>query len=164
MPLAPQLGQMPAPILLDYHGDIDPDIHYIIKVTFCFAMGALAMGTCLNVLAVLITGAYVDTQAATASLIFRMAFVLGITSVGASLLLVGLKVREDHSAAILFPRHWINALATGAAFSIIIWGPWLIAERGISFNRFAAAGIWMCLMAFPGIAALWVVGPRHQPV
>lgn len=151
-----------APLLLDYHPGIDPDANYIPKTTCCFAAGGFAMGICLNMLAVVLRGA-LDNNEAVYALMLRMAFVFGITGVGSSLLLVGLKVREDHVNHPLYARHWLNALGTGALFSLLVWGPWLIAEQGIAFNRFLAAGVWMLLMALPGVAALWVVGPRRLP-
>ena len=150
----------PAP-LLEYHADTDPDIHYIPKVTACFAAGALTMGIILNMVAVLILNHNAKPEDMVYQMVLRMAFVIGIAGVGGSLLLVGLKFRDDHSANILFARHWLNSLGTGAAFSMVVWGPWLIAERGVDFNRFAAAGVWMCLMALPGVASLWVVGPKR---
>jgi hypothetical protein len=150
------------PLLLEYHAEADPDIHYIPKVTGCFAAGALCMGICLNILAIMIHDRGADPYKMVYSLVLHMAFVFGITGVGSSLVLVGLKVRDDHTAAVLYARHWLASLATGAAFSMIVWGPWLVAERGVSFNRFVAAAIWMAVMAFPGVSALWTVGPHKS--
>jgi hypothetical protein len=154
-------GQNSTPLLLEYHAESDPDIHYIPKVTGCFALGALAMGIALNMAVLLLSRHISDQIVYTVTL--RMAFVIGITGVGASLLLVGLKVRDDHTSKILFPRHWLNALGTGGLFSVIVWLPYLVVDGGVisvSINRFVLAAIWMALMAFPGIAALWVVGPH----
>jgi hypothetical protein len=95
----------------------------------------------------------------------RMAFVIGITGVGASLLLVGLKVRDDHTAKVLFPRHWVNVLGIGAAFALVLWVPYLMEDRGViqvTLNRFAKAAIWMVLMTLPALAAFLVVGPHRH--
>jgi hypothetical protein len=32
----------------------------------------------------------------------------------------------------------------------------------VGINRFVASGIWMGLMAYPAVAAVWTVGPQAQ--
>lgn len=154
---APQPLLAAVPKMLEYRSDADPDAEFIPKTIAGFAIGTLVMGICLNVAEVL----FLHPSAA-ASIWFRMGFTMGITGVSASLLLVGLKVRADHSSVNLFARHWLNSLATGAMYAFLIWGPWILMEKGVMVNRFVAAAVWMVLMSYPAVAAKWTVEPHPE--
>lgn len=149
------------PRLLEYRADADPDVEFIPKTVGGFCFGAMVFGFCLNFGQALVTHAAHTHGEIINTMLTRFAFMLGITGVAASLLLVGLKVRADHSAIDLFARHWLNSISTGAIYALMIWGPWILIENGgaVLVNRFLAAGVWMGVMAFPAIAAKWTIGP-----
>ena len=84
----------------------------------------------------------------------------GIAAVAASLLLVGLKVRADHYGEPLFARHWLNSISTGALYSLMLWLPFTLETHSFHFNRYVMSGSFMLLLAFPALAAKWVIGPH----
>ena len=151
-----------APLLLEYHraGD-DEELNFIPKTVAGFALGAMAMGFCLNITALLLFTSH-SAMTVTLSMAYRFIFAVGITGVASSLLLVGLKVRVDHTRLILHSRHWLNSIATGAVFAVLVWGPWLAIEHNVPIDHFIVAGIWMLLFFFPPFAARWTVGPAKQ--
>lgn len=161
-PAQPLLGAMPG--LLEYRSGADPDVEYIPKAIAGFAGGAMIMGFCMNmadVLVLLAAGHHVEWIQMMAT---RFAFMLGITGVASSLLLVGLKVRADHTADILFARHWLNSLGTGAIYAALIWGPWILYyDEKLTINRFLVSLFFMAIMAFPAISACWIIGPERHP-
>ncbi|GEM_PF-6522643 len=150
-------------ILLEYRSGDDPELNFIPKTIAGFASGALLLGICLNLGLLLLVRSARATMDLSAAMAYRSVFVVGITGVAASLLLVGLKVRADHSPLELHSRHWLNSICTGALFSLLVWGPWLAIERGIHIDRFIVAFIWMLLFFFPIIAARWTVAPAKHP-
>ena len=157
-PTLPILREVPA--LLQYRSAADPDAEFIPKTVAGFILGALAMFACLDLAEALLMNRSVPFSQQLPELVQHFAFMLGITGVAASLLLVGLKVRADHVEEQLFARHWLNSISTGTVYAIMIWGPWLLASQGFHINRFVVAGIWMLLMAFPAVAAKWTIGPQ----
>jgi hypothetical protein len=59
----------------------------------------------------------------------------------------------------------LNSISTGALYAFLIWIPWMVMQhlqQVISINRFAAAAVWMTLMAIPVLAARWVIGPHLE--
>jgi len=159
---APLLSEMPK--LLEYRAGDDPEVEFIPKTVAGFCFGAMAFGFCLNLAESLITlGAHAHAAIASV-MITRFAFMLGVTGVAASLLLVGLRVRADNSKVDLYSRHWLNSICTGSVYALMIWGPWFLYESGMQLmvNRFLAAAVWMALMAFPAVAAKWTIGPHKQ--
>ena len=66
------------------------------------------------------------------------------------------------SAKTLYAKHWLNSIGTGAAFALLVWGPWALQNHAIMINRFLAAGIWMVVMMFPIFAAKWTIGPHKE--
>ena len=103
-----------APAVLNYHTSDALDEHAVLKVLGGFAFGSLIMGVMLSFGAVAVrelTGHVTDVQR---EFMVRCATLFGLGFVGASLLLVTLKAREDRSPVALHPRHWIIAAATGA--------------------------------------------------
>jgi hypothetical protein len=159
---APVLGA--SPMLLEYRSEADPEAEFIPKTIAGFCFGAMVFGFCLNLGQTLFTlgskPAIVNTMAV------RGCFMLGITGVAASLLLVGLKVRADNCKEALYSRHWINSITTGAIYALMIWGPWILIELGMfgRINRFVAAAVLMGVMAFPAVAAKWTIGPAPKHV
>ena len=149
----PMLRELPA--LLEYRSDADPDAEFIPKTVTGFGMGATAMGITMLVAEMLLLNVRSPQEIAT-----KFAFMVGIVCVSTSLLLVGLKVRADHSATTLFARHWLNSIGTGAAFAVLVWGPWSLQNHAIVINRYLALAIWLAVMAFPLAAAKWTIGPR----
>jgi hypothetical protein len=145
------LGALPA--LLEYRSEADPDAEFIPKTVAGFGMGSLAMGATLLIAEMALGRTQSGQEVA-----MKFAFMFGVACVSASLLLVGLKVRADHSAVTLFSRHWMNSIATGAGFALLVWGPWELQNHAIIINRFLAAVIWMAIMAFPALASRWTIG------
>jgi hypothetical protein len=146
------------PRLLEYRAEADPDAEFIPKTIAGFAGGFMLVGACIAI-ALVMTQAKPQLDVGKTVSTY-LAFLFGIDMVAASLLLVGLKVRADHTGVDLFARHWLNSIGTGALFAIMIAGPWVLLDHHIYMNRFVAAGIWMLLMAFPAISAKWTVGPH----
>ena len=94
----------------------------------------------------------------------RFTFMLGIVGVSTSLLLVGLKVRADHVKEPLYARHLLNSMGTGSLYAFLVWGSWFLINEKIYINQYAAAALWMAVMAFPLMAAKWTIGPHtHLP-
>jgi len=156
-----------APALLEYRGDADPDLDFIPKTVAGFAFGALAMGVMLDLGETLWVQSHQDFAEVMQGMVTRFAFMLGIMGVSASLLLVGLKVRADHSAVLLFAKHWLNSIGTGSAYAFMMYVPWVLINHDIVVNRFLAAAVLMVIMIFPAIAAKWTIGPhieRHPAV
>jgi len=152
----PLLRELPS--LLEYRSESDPDAEFIPKTVAGFGMGAIAMGVTLLMGEAAIS--HVPQKAEEVAM--RFAFMFGIACVSTSLLLVGLKVRADHSAKTLYAKHWLNSIGTGAAFALLVWGPWALQNHAIMINRFLAAGIWMVVMMFPIFAAKWTIGPHKE--
>jgi hypothetical protein len=166
---APTASPLPllreVPKLLEYRADADPDAEFIPKTVAGFALGGVAMCICLELAKAVFFQFTRHTPVATQlpTLVQNVAFMLGITFVGCSLLLVGLKVRADHTDAQLYARHWLNSIGTGAVYSIMIWAPWQVMAPGAHINRFVAAAILMLLLAFPAVAAKWTIAPHPEP-
>lgn len=164
--LGPTLASVPllreVPALLEYRSGADPDAAFIPKTVAGFALGALCMGLTLDFAETILTNPNAALRDLLPGMILRFAFMLGIAGVSTSLLLVGLKVRADHSAALLFARHWLNSIGTGAGYALIMYGPWIILNHSIVVNRFLAAGVWMLFLAFPAFAARWTIGPQKE--
>jgi hypothetical protein len=150
------------PRLLEYRSEADPEAEFIPKTIAGFCFGAMVFGFCLNLGQTLFTLA--SKPAVVNTMAVRGCFMLGITGVAASLLLVGLKVRADNSAEPLYSRHWLNSITTGAIYALMIWGPWILIELGLfsMINRFVAAGMLMGVMAFPAVAAKWTIAPAAK--
>ena len=147
------------PLILEYHrADDDQELNFIPKTVAGFAFGAMVMGFCLNLSTLLLFSGH-GILHISMSMATRFVFACGSTGVASSLLLVGLKVRADHSALVLHSRHWVNSIVTGTIYSLLVWGPWLAVEMGFGVDRFAQAAIWMLLFVYPLIAARWTVGP-----
>jgi len=155
-PTLPLLNEMPR--LLEYRGDADADIDFIPKTIAGFAMGSIAMFLCLTILDAMFLHRDLGVDNLFA---WELAFAVGIIGVSSSLLLVGLKVRADHSPVPLYAKHWLNSIGTGALYSVMIWGPWVVMSQ-FHINKFVAAAVWMTLMVFPAIAAKWVIGPHDE--
>src|SRR3954464_5232263 len=85
------------PSLLEYRSESDPDAEFIPKTVAGFGMGSVAMGLTL----LMGEAALSHVPQKTEELAMKFAFMFGIACVSASLLLVGLKVRADHSAKTL---------------------------------------------------------------
>ncbi|HVT79774.1 MAG TPA: hypothetical protein VHM90_03885 [Phycisphaerae bacterium] len=156
----PLLQEVPA--LLEYRSEADPDAEFIPKTVAGFSGGALLMGVCLDLAETLFVQHANPFGAMLPGMITRFAFMLGITGVSASLLLVGLKVRADHVATPLYARHWLNSIGTGAIYALMMFLPWVVYNHGITVNRFLAAVIMMAIMTFPAIAARWTIGPHRE--
>jgi hypothetical protein len=154
------------PRLLEYRAEVDPDGEFIPKTICGFAGGAMLMFLCLNLAEVFFLASRTGSSAsAMQDFWVHFAFMFGITGVACSLLLVGLKVRADHSAVQLFARHWLNSIGTGAAYAFLIWVPWIVMTQLdglISINRFAAAAVWMAVMSIPIFAAKWTIAPHPE--
>jgi hypothetical protein len=148
----------PLPSLLEYRSESDPDAEFIPKTVAGFGMGALAMGITLLVAEMSLSNVPQKPE----EVAMRFAFMFGIACVSTSLLLVGLKVRADHTSKTLYAKHWLNSIGTGAAFALLVWGPWALQNHAITINRFLAAGVWMVIMAFPIFAAKWTIGPHKE--
>ncbi len=148
------------PRLLEYRAEADPDAEFIPKTIAGFAGGFLVMGTFLAILCSALILKHASHETMMTTMLPLTAFMIGIAGVASSLLLVGLKVRADHTGEELYARHWLNSLGTGAAYATIICGPWLFMQQGFVINRFIAAAVWMVLMAFPALAAKWTVQPH----
>jgi hypothetical protein len=150
-----------APPLLEYRANIDSDVQFISKTVAGFAIGALVMGITLDPAEILLlrTEQSSLTQAPP-GLATRLAFMAGIVAVSASLLVVGLKIRADHSPVPLFARHWLNSMGTGAWFAAMMYVPWVFINHRLPFNGYLAAPILMAIMCFPALAAKWTVGPQ----
>jgi hypothetical protein len=154
----PLLQELPK--LLEYRADADPDAEFIPKTIAGFSGGFLVMGAC-----VLAGWALWMTRVKTGiditqPMTMGLAFMVGVAGVAASLLLVGLKVRADHTGDDLYARHWLNSITTGAAFCLLLCGPLFFMSEGWTINRFVMAAVWMLLMCFPAVAAKWTVGPH----
>ncbi len=150
------------PMLLSYHSGDDAELAFIPKTLAGFAIGTIFMGLCMNLSTIIFfnNDAVASFQPTVITqLAQKFVFIIGLAFVAASLLLVGLKVRADHSPVNLHSHHWINSIITGAIFSLLVWGPWLAIERGIHIDRFLLALFWMALFIFPALAAKWTVGP-----
>ena len=163
-PVTPLLREVPR--LLEYRSEADPDAEFIPKTIAGFVFGAMVFGFCINF------GDAVYNHLAGAAqtqlvnmMLTRGAFMLGITAVASSLLLVGLKVRADHSTENLFSRHWLNSIGTGSLYALLIWAPWILVEyrMGLHTNPFLASAIFMGIMAFPAVAACWTIGRAPHP-
>lgn len=165
-PPAPSLSHVPllreVPALLEYRADVDPDAEFIPKTVAGFALGALAMGVALDLGETLWIHADQPFEQLLPGLILRFAFMVGIMGVSASLLLVGLKVRADHSSIPLYAKHWLNSIGTGSAYAFMMYAPWVFINHSIVINRFLAAAILMAIMSFPAIAAKWTIGPHAE--
>lgn len=157
--LAQNAPTLEVPRLLEYRAEADPDAEFIPKTIAGFCGGMALLGTCL-ICAEVFWIAPIRGQDPTQALAMRFAFMIGIIGVAMSLLLVGLKVRADHTDHDLFARHWLNSIATGALYALIIWGPWLYFYKGLVINRGLAAAVFMLVMMFPLGAAMWVIGPH----
>lgn len=158
-PFASPAVQQPA--LLEYRGESDPDGEYIPKTIAGFALGTLAMGFCLDIGERVLLHMGESFKQVMPDFGMHVVFILGIVGVSTSLFLVGLKVRADHAAVTLYAKHWLNSIGTGAFYAFLVWLPWALIEHGISVNRFLAVAFWMCVMAFPAIAAKWTIGPHR---
>ncbi len=156
----PLLREMPA--LLEYRSEADPDAEFIPKTVAGFSLGALAVGICLDMAETLWTHHTQPFSALLPGMVTRFAFMLGIVGVSASLLLVGLKVRADHHREPLYSKHWLNSIATGAAFAAMMYFSWALVAHSITINRFVAAVVLMVILTFPAIAAKWTIGPHQQ--
>ena len=156
----PLLKEVPA--LLEYRAEADPDAQFIPKTIIGFSVGALVMGLSLDVVETLLTIHGQSFAQLLPGILQRFAFMLGIMGVSASLLLVGLKVRADHTGLQLYSRHWLNSIGTGAAFAIMMYSSYVMVSHSIAVNRFLAAGIIMAMLTFPAIAAKWTVGPHKE--
>jgi hypothetical protein len=154
----PVLQLQAIPSLLEYRSESDPDAEFIPKTVAGFGMGSIAMGITLLVAEMYLSKVPQKPE----EIAMRFAFMFGIACVSASLLLVGLKVRADHCSRTLYAKHWLNSIGTGAAFALLVWGPWALQNHAIVINRFLAAGIWMLIMTFPIIAAKWTIGPHNE--
>jgi hypothetical protein len=150
------------PRLLEYRSEADPDAEFIPKTIAGFVFGAMLFGFCINFGDAVynhFTGRAAHTELVN-MMLTRGAFMLGITAVASSLLLVGLKVRADHSPESLFSRHWLNSIGTGSLYATLIWGPWILVEHGVGLhtNPFLASAIFMAILAFPAVSACWTIG------
>ena len=117
------------PKLLGYRAEADPDAEFIPKTIAGFAGGFMLCGAALVIGALLLKsmrGPHFDLARQIA---IYLAFLIGIDGVSSSLLLVGLKVRADHSEKDLFARHWLNSIGTGALHAFLIAGPWVLVDR-----------------------------------
>ena len=151
------------PSLLEYRSEADPDAEFIPKTVAGFSLGAMLMGVCLDLAETLFVQHANPFGAMLPGMITRFAFMLGITGVSASLLLVGLKVRADHVATPLYSKHWLNSIGTGSIYALMMFLPWVrLSNHGITVNRFLAAMIMMAIMTFPAIAAKWTIGPHRE--
>jgi hypothetical protein len=164
---SPSLGNLPllqeVPKLLEYRTQAaDPDIEFIPKTIIGFAFGALTTFVCLDLAEALVFHRSIPLAQQAWDLGVRFAFMVGITFVAISLLLVGLKVRAEHHKVPLFARHWMNSITTGALYAIMIWAPWLLWSQGFHVNRFVCAATFMLLMAFPAVAARWTIAPHRE--
>jgi hypothetical protein len=160
--IAPSLP-LEMPKLLEYRGDADPDGEFILKTICGFAGGTLLMFFFLDFAEALIDYRFKLTADPLQAFMVRMAFMVGITGVACSLLLVGLKVRADHCAVQLYARHWLNSITTGGVYAFLIWIPWMVMQHMqgvVLINRFVAAAIWMVLMSIPVLAAKWTIAPH----
>ena len=99
----PLLQEVPA--LLEYRSEADPDAEFIPKTVAGFALGALVMGVGLDMAETVFVQHANPFGPMLFGMITRFAFMLGITGVSASLLLVGLKVRADHVNVPLYSKH-----------------------------------------------------------
>jgi hypothetical protein len=81
--------------------------------------------------------------------------------VGTSLLLVALKAREERSPVPLHSKHWIVSLITGAFFALAVFGPGLVAERGLPLNTASNVVVWMAVLFVPIAASFWLVTRRR---
>jgi hypothetical protein len=162
--LSPPAGVTEIPRLLEYRGESDVDVEFIPKTIAGFCFGAMVFGFCLNIAEALYAHGTSSPYAIVESMMVRFAFMVGIMGVACSLLLVGLKVRADNSKVDLYHKHWLNSITTGAIYALMIWGPWILVvhTQGWAINRFLAAAVWMALMAFPAVAAKWMIGPHKH--
>jgi hypothetical protein len=156
----PLLREMPA--MLEYRAEADPDAEFIPKTIAGFALGALAMGVCLDLGESWMRHPEITFQKMLPDFLVRFTFMLGIVGVSTSLLLVGLKVRADHVKEALYARHWLNSIGTGGLYAFMVWGPWFLMNEKIYINQYAAAALWMAVMAFPLFAAKWTIGPHRE--
>ena len=160
LPTVHLLSEVPA--LLEYRSEADPDAEFIPKTVAGYALGALAMGITLDLAETLVSNPHDSFRELVPGMMVRFAFMLGIVGVSTSLLLVGLKVRADRSAVPLYARHWLNSIGTGAAYALMMYGPWVIFNHSIIINRFLAAAILMLILSFPAVAAKWTIGPHRE--
>jgi hypothetical protein len=156
----PLLQEVPS--LLEYRSEEDPDAEFIPKTIAGFALGTLAMGVCLDLAETLFVHQAQPFSELLPGMVTRFAFMLGITGVSTSLLLVGLKVRADHYAKPLYAKHWLNSISTGAGYALLMFLPWLVYNHGVTVTRFLAAVVLMAIMSFPAIAAKWTIGPHRE--
>jgi len=128
-----------------------------------FAIGSLLMGLMLNAGALLVLTRlrHMTDPASEFEFLVRGTFLAGLTFVGTSLLLVSLKAREDRSPVPLHSKHWLVSLATGAFFALAVFGPGLVAERGVSLNSPSAIAAWMGVLLVPIAASFWLVTRRR---
>jgi hypothetical protein len=150
------------PKLLEYRAEADPDAEFIPKTIAGFAGGFLVMSCCLAIVMSLLSSRKTGSSDWMGTILPLMAFALGIAGVASSLLLVALKVRADHTGECLYARHWLNSITTGAGYAMLVGGPWLLVQEGVTINRFVAAALWMILMALPAMAARWTVQPHPE--
>src|SRR5512146_8236 len=132
--------------LLEYRAEADPDEDFVARSVAGFTLGGMAFGFCINFVDSLYNYRIgVERPELVHTMLVRGAFMLGIMCVACSLLLVGLKVRADHSPVPLFSRHWLNSITTGGFYATLIWCPWILIEHGFALhtNRFLASVILM---------------------
>ncbi len=92
-------------------------------------------------------------------ILITFASMFGIAAVAASLLSAFESSRRSLRRA-LFARHWLNSISTGALYSLMLWLPFTLETHSFHFNRYVMSGIFMLLLAFPALAAKWVIGPH----
>lgn len=150
------------PTVLAYRNVFDEHEDVLAKPIFGFTLGSFFMGLAINVVALLMMHRFniieiLSNLGAEKEFFTRVAFLLGMTFVGGSLLLVTLKTREDHASAPLHAKTWLVCVATGAFYSVCVWGPGMLAEKAIPVNLYAAAAFWCMVIAFPVFSSLWMV-------
>ncbi len=151
------------PVVLAYRNVLEEPEDILAKPIFGFALGSFFMGLMLNCVALYLTHHHdlMEMMRYQMEFFSRVAYVLGMTFVGSSMLLVTLKTREDHASAPLHARTWQTCLATGAFFAACLWGPGMMAEKAIPVNLYAATGFWCVLIVFPIFSSLWMVTREH---
>lgn len=154
------------PVVLAYRNVFEEHEDVLAKPIFGFALGSFFMGLAINLVAVFIVNhmnilEMLQNTAAQKEFFTRVAFLLGMTFVGSSLLLVTLKTREDHASAPLHAKTWLVCLVTGAFYSLCVWGPGMLAQKAIPVNLYAATAFWCVVIAFPVFSSLWMVTKEH---
>lgn len=154
------------PVLLSYRNVFEEHEDVLAKPIFGFAAGSFFMGLAINLITVFIVNhmnilEIISNAAVQREFFTRVAFLLGMTFVGSSLLLVTLKTREDHASAPLHAKTWFICVFTGALYSLCVWGPGMLAQKAIPVNLYAATGFWCVVIAFPVFSSLWMVTREH---